>query len=128
MAVEAVHDADACIEHESVSCAAGNLATEVGDSHQSDKPKHSKKRRQRRKCAGQQVVGVPRAPAAAAPVLLWFRRDLRLRDNPALMAALELGAPLIPLFIWSPEEEEGPGLTVAMGGACKPGSRNLCCS
>ncbi|KAF7658776.1 hypothetical protein LDENG_00008170 [Lucifuga dentata] len=55
-----------------------------------------------------------------APVLLWLRRDLRLCDNPALIGSLELGAPVIPVFIWSPEEEEeGPGITVAMGGACK---------
>lgn len=123
-------EADACTEDEPVSCTSGNPTTEVGGSHQPEKPKQAKKRRARRRCAGQQVVGVPRAPAAAAaaPVLLWFRRDLRLCDNPALIAALELGAPLIPLFIWSPEEEEGPSLTVAMGGACKPDSRNWCCS
>ncbi len=33
------------------------------------------------------------------PTLLWFRRDLRLQDNPALQAALRRGAPLIPLYI-----------------------------
>lgn len=43
--------------------------------------------------------------ARAAPVLLWFRQDLRLSDNPALTAALERRAPLIPVFLWSPEEE-----------------------
>lgn len=133
MAVETVHHADTCTEEaavmdESVSCVSGNLATEVGDFDQSEKPKHSKKRRQRRKCAAQQVVGLPRAPSAAAPVLLWFRRDLRLCDNPALSAALQVGAPVIPFFIWSPEEEEGPGVTVAMGGACKSDSHSLCCS
>lgn len=40
-----------------------------------------------------------------APTLLWFRQDLRLADNPALIAALQRGAPIIPVFIWSPEEE-----------------------
>lgn len=85
----------------------------------SEKPKRSKNRRQRRKGAGQQVVGLPCSPSAPPPVLLWFRRDLRLCDNPALTGSLEIGAPVIPVFIWSPEEEEGPGITVAMGGACK---------
>lgn len=33
-----------------------------------------------------------------------------------------------PFFFWSPEDEEGPGVTLAMGGACKSGSHNLCCS
>lgn len=121
VAVEALQGA--AVRDESVS--SGNLAAEAGDFDQSDKPKSSKKRRRRRKGAAQQVVGLPPAPSAAAPVLLWFRRDLRLRDNPALMAAVEAGAPVVPVFIWSPEEEEGPGVTVALGGACKSGSRSL---
>ena len=33
------------------------------------------------------------------PVILWFRRDLRLADNPALNHAAETGAPVIPLYI-----------------------------
>ena len=33
------------------------------------------------------------------PVLMWFRRDLRLGDNPALTAAIDSGAPVIPVFI-----------------------------
>ncbi len=37
--------------------------------------------------------------------LLWFRLDLRLADNPALQAALDHGGPVVPVFIWSPEEE-----------------------
>lgn len=39
-----------------------------------------------------------------APTILWFRKDLRLKDNSALKAAIEAGAPVIPLFIWSPDE------------------------
>lgn len=39
--------------------------------------------------------------------LLWFRLDLRVTDNTALMAAVRRGGPVIPVFIWSPEEE-GP--------------------
>jgi len=34
-----------------------------------------------------------------APVILWFRRDLRLSDQPALAAALASGAPIIPVYI-----------------------------
>ena len=37
--------------------------------------------------------------------LVWFRSDLRLSDNPALNAAVERGGPVIPAFIWTPEEE-----------------------
>ena len=35
------------------------------------------------------------------PVILWFRRDLRLDDNPALQAALANGSPILPLFVHS---------------------------
>jgi deoxyribodipyrimidine photo-lyase len=38
-------------------------------------------------------------------MLVWFRQDLRLADNPALTAAARLGGPVVPVFIWSPEEE-----------------------
>ncbi len=37
--------------------------------------------------------------------IVWFRRDLRLEDNPALQCAVESGNPLIPLYIWCPEDE-----------------------
>jgi deoxyribodipyrimidine photo-lyase len=47
-----------------------------------------------------------------APILVWFRQDLRLSDNPALAAAIERGGPVIPVFIWAPEEE----------GAWRPGA------
>jgi deoxyribodipyrimidine photo-lyase len=40
-----------------------------------------------------------------APALVWFQHDLRVADNPALNAAVERGAPVIPVFIWAPEEE-----------------------
>lgn len=39
------------------------------------------------------------------PALVWFRQDLRLRDNPALAAAIERGHAVIPVYLWSPEEE-----------------------
>ena len=41
----------------------------------------------------------------APPAIVWFRHDLRLDDNPALLAAARHDGPVIPLFIWSPEEE-----------------------
>ncbi len=33
------------------------------------------------------------------PVLLWLRRNLRLYDNAALIAAAESGRPIIPVFV-----------------------------
>jgi deoxyribodipyrimidine photo-lyase len=46
------------------------------------------------------------------PVLMWFRLDLRLRDNPALAAAAATGAAVVPVFVRSPEEAD----------ACAPGA------
>ncbi|MEM6373475.1 MAG: deoxyribodipyrimidine photo-lyase [Pseudomonadota bacterium] len=36
---------------------------------------------------------------SSAPVILWFRRDLRVTDHPALTAACKADAPVIPLVI-----------------------------
>lgn len=43
-------------------------------------------------------------PDTSAPALVWFRRDLRLHDNPALLAAAERGGPVVPLFILDDED------------------------
>ena len=48
----------------------------------------------------------------AAPLILWFRRDLRLADQPMLTAAALTGRPVIPVFILDPETE-------AIGAAAK---------
>jgi deoxyribodipyrimidine photo-lyase len=40
-----------------------------------------------------------------SPSIVWFRQDLRLDENPAVSAAVKRGGPIIPVFIWSPEEE-----------------------
>jgi deoxyribodipyrimidine photo-lyase len=50
-----------------------------------------------------------------APVIVWFRRDLRLADHEALTAAARSGAPLLPLFIL---DDETPG-AFRMGGASR---------
>ena len=39
-------------------------------------------------------------------VLMWFRNDLRLSDNPALHAACASGAPVVPVYIL---DDEAPG-------------------
>jgi deoxyribodipyrimidine photo-lyase len=38
-------------------------------------------------------------PDSRLPVILWFRQDLRLADNPALHAAVGSGRPVVPLFV-----------------------------
>ena len=47
--------------------------------------------------------------------IVWFRHDLRLHDQPAFARALELGEPVVPVYVWSPEEERD----WAPGGATK---------
>lgn len=37
--------------------------------------------------------------------IIWFRNDLRLTDNPALEAALQVREPVLPIYIWAPQEE-----------------------
>ncbi len=55
------------------------------------------------------------APLNATPVIVWFRNDLRLADNPALHAAASLGAPILPLYVL----EEVPGDPRPLGGASR---------
>lgn len=50
-------------------------------------------------------------------VICWFRRDLRTYDNPALIAALNSARTVIPLYIWSPEEEVSSRLVSFVWGA-----------
>ena len=47
-----------------------------------------------------------------APLILWFRRDLRLADHPMLSAAVQTGRPLVPVFLLDPQTE-------AIGAAAK---------
>ena len=49
----------------------------------------------------------PRGSGRRPTAIVWFRRDLRLSDNPALSAAVAVGAPVVPVYIISSEEEEG---------------------
>lgn len=37
--------------------------------------------------------------------IAWFRQDLRLADNPALRAAASAANRVVPVYVWSPEEE-----------------------
>lgn len=37
--------------------------------------------------------------------IVWFRRDLRLRDNPALRFALAHAAHIVPIYVFAPEED-----------------------
>lgn len=47
--------------------------------------------------------------------LVWFRRDLRLTDNPALSQAIALGGAVVPVFI----DEQADGLPWAPGAASR---------
>jgi deoxyribodipyrimidine photo-lyase len=40
------------------------------------------------------------------PVLVWFRRDLRLADNPALDWAARSGRPVVPVFVLDDEDHD----------------------
>ena len=59
------------------------------------------------------------ATAEAPPTILWLRRDLRLGDNPALLAATEAarerGGDLLPVYVWEPRDRRA----WAPGGAAQ---------
>ena len=52
-----------------------------------------------RRRAGDVSPTMNSAAVSDPPILLWFRQDLRLADNPALAAATASGRPVVPLFI-----------------------------
>ncbi|SLN74853.1 cryptochrome/photolyase family protein [Oceanibacterium hippocampi] len=45
--------------------------------------------------------------ATEKPVIVWFRRNLRLHDNAALGAAERDGAPVVPVFVRDPPDPSG---------------------
>ncbi len=49
------------------------------------------------------------------PVLVWLRQDLRLTDNPALIAAAAQGRPIVPVCI----RDEASAGDWAPGGASR---------
>lgn len=53
----------------------------------------------------------------AGRAVVWFRKDLRLRDNPCLEYAMKKELEIIPVFIWDPEE----------GGEWSPGAASRWC-
>ena len=50
-----------------------------------------------------------------APVLLWLRRELRLHDNAALVAAVASGRPVLPVFVLDDES----AAAWSIGGAAR---------
>ncbi|NNF96001.1 MAG: hypothetical protein HKM94_03625, partial [Halobacteria archaeon] len=42
--------------------------------------------------------------ATQSTIIVWFRNDLRLHDNPALHAAVMQHARIIPVYIHAPSE------------------------
>jgi len=47
------------------------------------------------------------AGEAGVRTVVWFRRDLRVEDNPALAAAARAAGEVVPAYVWAPEED-GP--------------------
>jgi deoxyribodipyrimidine photo-lyase len=49
---------------------------------------------------------------ASEPIIVWFRRDLRVADNPALLHAVSQGVPVVPLYIdgWEDGHPWAPGM------------------
>ena len=45
--------------------------------------------------------------SADSTAIVWFRCDFRVADNPSLLAAIESGHKVVPVYIWAPDSE-GP--------------------
>ncbi|WCT76052.1 cryptochrome/photolyase family protein [Novosphingobium humi] len=64
-----------------------------------------------------------------APILLWFRRDLRLADQAAVVAAAQSGAPVIPVYVLDDETPKHRKLGAAsrwwLHGSLKSLARDL---
>lgn len=52
---------------------------------------------------------------AGSPVIVWFRQDLRLADNPALLEAKKTGAPVLAVYVL----DDGNAGEWKMGGASR---------
>ena len=59
------------------------------------------------------------------PSLVWFRRDLRLTDNPALCAAATEGSPVIPVYLQGGDEEAGAASNWWLHGSLERLDRDL---
>ena len=69
---------------------------------------------------------------AATTSILWFRRDLRLSDHPALLAAIDSAARVLPVFVLDPgcsrTTPRAPGGCSPRSRRCRrtPGARSSC--
>ncbi|PJI38093.1 deoxyribodipyrimidine photo-lyase [Ferrovibrio sp.] len=59
-------------------------------------------------------MAFPVSASSSAPVVVWFRQDLRLNDNPALVAAAASGRPVIALYILDTADNDW-----SLGGASR---------
>jgi len=59
--------------------------------------------------------GMSKGKEGGPPVIVWFRQDLRLGDHAALLAALEGGRPVLPVYVL---DDDTPGAW-ALGGAAR---------
>lgn len=60
------------------------------------------------------TVGMASSASGSTPLIVWFRQDLRLNDNPALIAAAASGRPVIALYILDTATRDW-----SMGGATR---------
>ncbi|MBL0372859.1 deoxyribodipyrimidine photo-lyase [Rhizobium sp. KVB221] len=56
---------------------------------------------------------MPSIPDPESPAIVWFRRDLRLCDNLALLAAVRTGRPVVCIYIREPSDEFAGALGAA---------------
>ncbi|MEX0838016.1 MAG: deoxyribodipyrimidine photo-lyase [Parvibaculum sp.] len=65
--------------------------------------------------------------SGSPPAIIWFRRDLRIADNPALAAAVARGAAVAPVFILDPAEPLGGASAWWLHGSLAALAERLAC-
>ena len=48
----------------------------------------------------------PNKPTDEKRIIVWFRKDLRLLDNPSIFEAISNGYSIIPIFIWDSDSNQ----------------------
>jgi deoxyribodipyrimidine photo-lyase len=57
------------------------------------------------------TTGIHRGLRSMKVVVVWYKRDLRLEDHPAMQRAIQMGFPIVPIFFSEPEALAQPNVS-----------------
>jgi hypothetical protein len=65
---------------------------------------------------------VTTASSTQSPAIVWLRDDLRIADNPALVAAVEYGGPVVVLWLLAKNHRASAPSAAPRAGGCTTAS------